>query len=55
MYNVQIMFVKDLSIGLYNYENILSFDVHDIEREGNWYGKWIGAVRPKLEFTIEAK
>ena len=55
IYCIQIMFVKDLSVGLYNHENILSFEVHDVEREGSWYGKWIGAVRPKLEFNIEAK
>ena len=28
-------------------------DVHDIERNGSWYGKWIGAVRPQLKWTLE--
>ena len=47
------MFVNYPSVCLYNHEDILSFEVHDVEREGNWYGKWIGAVRPKLKFGIE--
>jgi lipopolysaccharide transport system ATP-binding protein len=54
-YSIHLFFVKDMSIGIYNHENILSFEVQDVEREGNWYGKWIGAVRPKLEFNIEEK
>ena len=52
-YSIQIMFVNYPSVCLYNHEDILSFEVHDVEREGNWYGKWIGAVRPKLKFGIE--
>jgi lipopolysaccharide transport system ATP-binding protein len=54
-YNIHLFFVKDMSIGIYNLENILSFEIHDIERVGNWHGKWAGAVRPKLEFNIEVK
>ncbi len=52
-YYIQIMFVNDLSTCLYNHESILSFEVQDVERVGRWYGKWIGAVRPKFEFRIE--
>ncbi len=54
IYSIQIMFVNDLSVCLYNHENILSFEIHDVDRVGKWYGKWIGAVRPKLKFEIEA-
>ena len=55
IYNIHLFFVKDMSIVIYNLENILSFEVQDVEREGSWYGKWIGAVRPKLEFNIEVR
>ena len=51
-YYIQIMFVKDTSRGYFDMDDILSFDVHDNRDMGNWYGKWIGAVRPKLDFTF---
>lgn len=51
-YTVEIYFVQDLGKLLYRQSEILAFEVHDIEREGNWYGKWIGAVRPNLDFDL---
>jgi len=27
--------------------------VHDVERRGNWYGKHIGAVRPKFDWQLK--
>jgi lipopolysaccharide transport system ATP-binding protein len=51
-YSVEIYFVKDSSIVLFKESEIAFFKVHDVERFG-WYGKWIGAVRPKLVFSLE--
>ena len=54
IYYIQIIFIKDLSIGIYVNDNILSFEIHDVKRIGSWYGKWVGAVRPKLEIGIKS-
>ncbi|MBM4144878.1 MAG: ABC transporter ATP-binding protein [Nitrospira sp.] len=52
-YRVKIMMVQDASVPLYDHNDALIFDVNDIEREGNWYGKWAGVVRPKLDWQVE--
>ena len=52
-YKIMIMVVQENSFGIYNHEDILIFDAHEGERDSNWYGKWPGAVRPKLNWTTE--
>ena len=52
MYTINLLFVKDTSQILYLAEDLLTFEVTDEAREGNWYGKWLGAVRPDLEFSL---
>lgn len=47
-YRVQLNIVRDKSAVIFRNENIASFEVHDVAREGGWFGKWRGAVRPKL-------
>jgi lipopolysaccharide transport system ATP-binding protein len=49
-YTVRLVIIKDTSIGLLDKSNLLMFDVHDIERTGGWYGKWIGVVRPHFDW-----
>jgi lipopolysaccharide transport system ATP-binding protein len=49
-YTVRAVIIKDTCVGLFDKSNLLMFDVHDVEREGNWYGKWIGVVRPQLKW-----
>lgn len=50
IYRVRLLIVKDQSVALVDLDNIVSFEVHDAERRGAWYGKWIGAVRPKFNW-----
>ena len=50
IYRVRLLIVKDQSVALIDIDNVATFEVLDIEREGAWYGKWIGAVRPKLNW-----
>ena len=52
-YRISIMIVKDRFHGIFRLEDVLVFDVHDAEREVNWYGKWEGVVRPELDWTSE--
>ena len=52
LYTMKLFFVKDTSVILYEVDELLTFEVVDEQREGNWYGKWPGVVRPSLNFTI---
>jgi lipopolysaccharide transport system ATP-binding protein len=53
IYTVAIYIVKDGSAILLRMEDVLTFEVIDEPREGAWFGKWIGAVRPTtFEFDI---
>jgi len=54
MHRLQLLVVKDQANVIYNQDDILAFDVRDeAERRGSWYGKWVGAVRPNLEWSTE--
>lgn len=50
-YTVRVVIVKDTNIGVFDESNVLSFDVHDTERSGGWFGKWIGVTRPQFDWT----
>jgi lipopolysaccharide transport system ATP-binding protein len=52
-YRLRVLIVKDTSIALLDIDDIVFFEVHDIERKGDWYGEWIGIVRPQLEWSSE--
>jgi lipopolysaccharide transport system ATP-binding protein len=52
IYSVSLMFVGDGSYVIYNFENIISFEVNESRSESGWHGKWPGVIRPKLDFKI---
>jgi lipopolysaccharide transport system ATP-binding protein len=52
IYTINLLFVKDTSVVLYSMEEVLTFEISDNPRNIAWYGKWPGAVRPSLPFTI---
>lgn len=52
VFSVTFFAIKDSSSALLVIEDIISFEVHDDTRNGNWYGKWIGVVRPKLDWEF---
>ena len=54
-YSVEIMVIKDRSYAIYKKKDIINFEVNDRDRVEGWYGNWVGAVRPKLDFTLEQK
>jgi lipopolysaccharide transport system ATP-binding protein len=54
IYSVTIQIVQDTSSTLYLYPEILVFEVLDSARDGNWFGKWPGVVRPKLEWISQS-
>lgn len=52
-YHIILYVVKDTTTTLFAFEECLSFDLEDFRGEIRWYGKWSGAVRPKLPFQLE--
>jgi lipopolysaccharide transport system ATP-binding protein len=54
LYVVDVGFVRDGTILLFRAEDLLTFEVHDVERVlGGWLGRIPGAVRPKLHWETE--
>ena len=52
IYTIRLLFVKDRGSIIFDIEDILTFEVIDEPRTGSWFGKWAGAVRPTLPFTL---
>jgi len=50
-YYVSLAFVNGENKLLFEYDICLSFEVEDAAKLNNWYGKWLGFVRP--EFTVD--
>jgi lipopolysaccharide transport system ATP-binding protein len=54
MHRVQLLVVKNSAHVIYTADDVLVFDVFDdSEMRGEWYGDWIGAVRPKITWTTQ--
>jgi lipopolysaccharide transport system ATP-binding protein len=52
IYTIALYFVKDAASVIYVIEDLLTFEVVEGARTGNWFGKHIGAVRPNFEFSL---
>lgn len=51
IYTVNLMIVKDTASIVFKIDDLLIFEVIDSVRNGAWFGKWPGAVRPNLKFV----
>jgi lipopolysaccharide transport system ATP-binding protein len=51
-YYISLIIVKDTSVALFTFEECLQFELEDFRDGIQWYGKWWGAVRPRLPFQI---
>jgi lipopolysaccharide transport system ATP-binding protein len=51
-YYISIIFVRDTSVEVFYLNECLSFDVEDYRENMNWYGKWMGYVRPNFPVTL---
>ncbi len=50
IYRVRLLVVQDGTTPLFDDNNIFSFEVAERFREGGWFGKWVGIVRPSLKW-----
>jgi len=51
-YTIRLLIVKNQTQIFLDMQDVLIFEVHDAERQGSWYGKWVGAVRPKFDWEL---
>jgi lipopolysaccharide transport system ATP-binding protein len=51
-YFISIVINRDTSIQLFYFEECMSFELEDYRGEIKWFGKWMGAVRPRFPFQI---
>jgi lipopolysaccharide transport system ATP-binding protein len=53
-HRVLLLVVQNLDTVIYRHEDVLAFDVHDLEkRPGHWLGKEPGVVQPWLQWNTE--
>jgi lipopolysaccharide transport system ATP-binding protein len=52
-YHIDVMIVKDSSVGILLQSNTVAFEVVEGEVVGNWYGRVPGAVRPKFHWKTD--
>lgn len=52
VFYLSVMVVKDTSLPLFNFEEVLSFEVEEEREASNWHGKFPGFVRPNIDFKI---
>lgn len=52
-YFISLIIVKDTSVQLFYFEECIAFDLEDYRGNIQWYGKWMGAVRPAFPFRVE--
>lgn len=54
VHRVHLLVVEDQTTIIFRYDDVLVFDIQELaEQRKSWYGKWIGAVRPNLEWRTE--
>jgi len=51
-FSVSVYVVKDTSIPICFFEDILMFEVEEERESTNWHGRFPGFIRPKLNFKI---
>lgn len=52
IYSIDFYFIKDESIIIFEYKNILQFEIIESKRDSKYHGKWIGITRPDFVFKI---
>ncbi|MEO6721256.1 MAG: polysaccharide ABC transporter ATP-binding protein [Ferruginibacter sp.] len=53
LYKISMMVVGERSSSLYYFEDIVNFEVNESRDASGWHGKWIGFVRPTMDFSLK--
>lgn len=51
-YYLSVIFVRDTSVEIFYLNECISFDVEDFRENVNWFGKWMGHVRPDFPVRL---
>ena len=52
VYTILMMIVGRCSYSIYNFEEVVSFEVAENRQGSNWHGKHPGFVSPQLNFSL---
>ncbi len=52
VFSISVMVVRDTSVPMFNFENILTFEVEEERENTNWHGRFPGFVRPNIDFKL---
>ena len=52
VFYVSFMLVQDTAKPLFNFDEVLTFEVEEERENTNWHGKYPGFVRPNIDFKI---
>lgn len=52
VFYLSFMLVKDTSVPLFQFEDVLTFEVEEERETTNWHGRFPGFVRPNIDFKI---
>lgn len=53
VYTIDVYLFQNRSIILMKLKNALQFEVKELNRDDEWYAKWIGVTRPNIPIDIE--
>jgi len=53
-FRVRLLIIRDRREAIIQMDNAATFEVHDVDRQGPWYGKWPGVVRPRFNWDTYA-
>ncbi len=51
-YAVTVMVVRDESVVVLESARVVTFQVDEVRRNCNWFGRWPGVVRPRLDWSV---
>ena len=54
VFYVSFMLVQDTAKPLFNFDEVLTFEVEEERENTNWHGKFPGFVRPNIDFKISS-
>lgn len=54
-YYISIVFVKNSTTRLFYFEACIAFEVEDYRHNTEWFGKWLGYVRPSFPVIVQPK
>jgi len=49
VYKLDVLYVNDSKVE-FSFSHCLQFEIHETERNGAWFGKWAGVIRPQLSW-----